>query len=134
MEQNESICTVNKYVLVLSFSSPRCTILSILTSLFLTCIYVFLTQYRRKHSYTRAYTHPYECTHTWHYHLEIYKVTIGTSSSTGPQVLNAKEGEGSDSRDVERSMMHPQLHAEGINWRSRIEPAQCECNTVWTLI
>ena len=62
MEQNEWICTVNKCVLVLSFSSPRCTILSILTSLFLTRIYIFLTQYRPKRSYTRAYTHPYERT------------------------------------------------------------------------
>ena len=62
MEQNEWIYTVNKYV-VLSFSSPRCTILSILTSLFFTRIYIFLTQYRRKRSYTRAYTHLYERTH-----------------------------------------------------------------------
>ena len=132
------------------FSSPRCTILSILTSLFLTHIYIFLTQYRCKRSYTRAYTHPYERTHAQHYHLEIYEVTIGTSSLTGMSVdswhaidasgsrlhrcLNAKEGEGSGSRDVERSMMHPQLHADGINWRSRIEPARCECNRVWTHI
>ena len=47
----------------------------------------FLTQYRRKRSYTRAYTHPYERTHAHPtsmstsrktkppYHLEIYEVT-----------------------------------------------------------
>ena len=52
---------------------------------------IFEHQYRHKRSYTRAYTHPYERTHTHPtlretepaYHLENYEVTVGASSSMG---------------------------------------------------
>ena len=54
----------------------------------------FEHQYKRKRSYTRAYTHSYEHRRTPYpyeylrktepaYHLEIYEITVGTSSSTG---------------------------------------------------
>ena len=147
MEQNEWIYTINKYV-VLSFSSPRCPILIILTSLFLTRIYIFFdTVQTQTLIYTRIHSPLWMHTRTtlssWnlrshHRHLvvdgNVSWHTIDASGSRLQRCLNAKEGEGSGSRDVERSMMHPQLHAEGINWRSRIEPARCECNIVWIFI